>query len=77
MQFVLNNILLKNLNILYLTKNIEQEKNIYLLGNSMDINMIFALCSAMQKQKFIKDQKQLMPTGALSMVLSFLTKQFR
>jgi len=51
------------------------EKNIYLLENSMAINTTFALCSAMQKQKFIKDQKQLMPTGASSMVLNFLTKQ--
>jgi len=51
------------------------EKNIYLLENSMAINTTFALCSAMQKQKFIKDQKQLMPTGASSMALNFLTKQ--
>jgi|TARA_Y100000296_G_scaffold51610_1_gene59165 hypothetical protein len=51
------------------------EKNIYLLESSMAINTTFALCSAMQKQKFIKDQKQLMPTGASSMALNFLTKQ--
>ncbi len=51
------------------------EKNIYLLENNMATNTTFALCSAMQKQKFIKDQKQLMPIGASSMVLNFLTKQ--
>ena len=30
----------------------------------MDINTIFALCLVMQKQKFLKDLKQLMPIGA-------------
>ena len=51
------------------------ENNTFLLENNMAINTTFALCSAMQKQKFIKDQKQLMPTGASSMALNFLTKQ--
>ena len=41
----------------------------------MKSSSLFDLCLAMQKQKFIKDQKQLMPTGASSMVLNFLTKQ--
>jgi hypothetical protein len=52
------------------------EKNIYLLENSMAINTTFALCSAMQKQKYTRDQKQPMPTGASSTALNFLTKQF-
>ena len=42
-------------------------------GNKYDIRFVFSNA----KQKFIKDQKQLMPIGASSMVLNFLTKQFR
>tara|TARA_R110000751_G_scaffold253056_4_gene352663 strand:- start:308 stop:556 length:249 start_codon:yes stop_codon:yes gene_type:complete len=43
----------------------------------MAMPMIFALCSATPSQKYTRDQKQPMPTGASSTAFNFSIKQFR